>query len=104
MTAYEMLADLAEHELQLVTSGAIDALPTVQSERQAILATLPPRPPAEARPALERAAVTQARVTTALELRKRELAAELGRLGKARTVVRGYTPPLPARHSFDHSG
>jgi hypothetical protein len=104
MTAYDILADLAERELELVTAGALDGLAAVHAEREAVVADLPPRPPAEARAALERAAVAQARVTTALELRKRELAAELGRLGRGRTAVRGYTPPLAARRQLDRSG
>lgn len=103
MTAYEMLAQLAEDELDLVTAGAMEQLPDVHTRRAAIVASLPPRPPAEARAALERAAAAQARVTTVLETRKRALAAELGRLGHGRVAVRGYTPPIAPRRRVDHS-
>jgi hypothetical protein len=104
MTAYEMLANIAERELELVTTGAIDALPPLHARREALVASLPPRPPAWARNALERAAAVQSQVTSELEARKAAVAAELGRLGRGRTAVRGYTPPLAPRRRVDHSG
>ena len=103
MTVYEMLAELAERELELVTGGAFEQLPELHLRRDAIVAALPPRPPAEARTALERAAVTQERVTVALEARRHGIAAELGRLGEGRRAVHGYTPPLAPRRRLDAS-
>ncbi|MEA2428784.1 MAG: hypothetical protein QOF37_2412 [Thermoleophilaceae bacterium] len=104
-TAYDMLADLAEQELELVTAGAIDELQPLHSHRDTLIATLPPRPPAEARGALERAAVVQARVTAALEMHRRDLTTELARLGQGRTMIRGYMPPAkPQRGRVDRSG
>jgi hypothetical protein len=102
--AYDLLAELAERELELVSAGAIDRLPSVHTQREALVASLPARPPAEARGALERAAATQARVTTALESRRQQLAAELDRVGKGRVALRGYAPPAGPRHTVDHTG
>jgi hypothetical protein len=105
MTVYDMLAGLAERELEVVTAGAMDDLPVIHSERDALLAKLPARPPASAGNALERAAVVQVRVTAALETRKRELAAELGRIDKGRTMLRGYRPPVePQPSGIDQTG
>lgn len=104
-TAYDMLADLAERELELVAAGAIGELPQIHDERDALLATLPTQPPVSARDALERAAVVQARVTIALEMRRNELAADLSRLGQGRIMLRGYRPPVgPSPSGIDQTG
>jgi hypothetical protein len=92
-TGYDMLADLAERELELVNGGAIEELPRIHDERDAVLASLPQHPPESARDALQRASIVQARVTVALEMRRNELAAELSRLGQGRVMLRGYRPP-----------
>jgi hypothetical protein len=104
MTPYELIADIAERELALVDAGALERLPSLHAERAALLATLPARPPADARVALSRAAATQARVTATLEARMVAVRDELSRLGRGKTAVRGYMPVTAPPRRFDHSG
>ncbi len=90
LAPYERLVALAERETTLVGSQAWEDLALLAGERQAILATLPPAPPAEARHLLERLAGIQALVTAALAGARAETARELGTLGRGRGAVRGY--------------
>jgi hypothetical protein len=104
MRPYELIADLAQRELELVTAGALDELPALHRERAAVLAALPPSPPPAAGPLLERAAATQAKVTAALDGRMRALAEEMTRLGRGTAAVLGYKPPVVPQRRFDHRG
>jgi Flagellar protein FliT len=104
MSVYERLAALAEQELELATSGAIDRLPALQAERESVLAALPPRPPAEARHALRRTEALQARAMDLLERRRRQIAAEMSHVGTGRTALRGYAPPVRRTPLLDRSG
>jgi hypothetical protein len=90
MSGYEALAELAGRELELVSAGAIDELPGLHAERAALIAKLPAIAPAAARPALERAAALQARVTALLGESVHERGTELRKLSHGRTAVRGY--------------
>ena len=104
MSPYEALADLAERELHLVSVGEISDLPALDKERTALLASLPPVPPATARPALERASVLQARTTAVLQERLAETGAELRRLSKGRSAIRGYAPRIERNKLVDRAG
>jgi hypothetical protein len=104
MTPYEALAALAERELALVGAGAIDELPKIHAERHALLAALPARPPAEAKPALERTLALQQRVTAALEDRVREAGEELRRVSRGRTAMHGYAPQTDRLKLVDRAG
>jgi flagellar biosynthesis/type III secretory pathway chaperone len=97
---YETLARLAERELELLAAGRLDELDGVAAEREALLATLPAAPPACARAALERAALTQQRVTMEVIRRRETIVLELAQLEQVRRVARGYAPPRGARSSF----
>ena len=92
MTPYDALAHLAERELELVSCGEVENLPELHARRDAIVAALPPVPPPEARPSLERAAAIQRRVTAALAERLRESGTELRKLTHGRTAMAGYAP------------
>lgn len=98
---YEALAALAERELLLVSSGdleRLDELAAVAVERAAIVAALPPRPPAAAESALVRAAATQERTTNALALHAGELRRSIAEVDRGRRTARGYgAAPAPAR-------
>ena len=89
---YRRLVDLAVRERELVAGGLFDELHGLIEERERLVASLPGAAPAEARPALERAAHVQSETTRALEAARESLLRELGRLGTGRTTVRGYTP------------
>ena len=104
MTSYEALAELAERELELVSAGEMERLPALRERRSTLLASLPPKPPATARPALERTAALQARVTEVLQQRLQETGAELRRLTHGRTAMRGYRPPVEPRKLVDRAG
>jgi hypothetical protein len=103
-TPYEALAEIAERELELVSAGAMERLPELRAERHALVATFPDVPPATAKAALERTAALQARVTAVLEERLVETGAELRRLTRGRTAVRGYAPPVEPLKLVDRAG
>jgi hypothetical protein len=104
MTGYDALADIAQRELDLVSTGAVERLPELRAERNALLASLPAAPPAAARPALERAAALQARISAILEERLQETGAELRRLSQGRTAMHGYAPPVEPLKLVDRTG
>jgi flagellar biosynthesis/type III secretory pathway chaperone len=97
---YETLARIAERELEALASGQLHELVALASERERLVATLPQTPPASARPALERAALTQKRVTMEIVRRRETIVLELAQLEQARRVARGYAPPPGSRSSF----
>jgi len=97
--SYETLARLIERELELICTRDYEALETLKSERDALIASLPQTPPASARPALQRAALMNKRLEIEI-LRLREAllldAANVERVGR---TARGYSPPRePRRH------
>lgn len=104
MTRYDALAELAERELALVSAGAVDELPELHARRDALVASLPPNPPAAAHPSLERAAAIQSRVTIALAERLRESGAELRKLAHGRTAMAGYAPADERLKLVDRAG
>jgi hypothetical protein len=104
MTGYDALAEIAQRELDLVSAGAIERLPELRAERSALVATLPAIPPATARPALERTAALQARISALLEQRLQETGGELRRLTQGRTAMRGYAPPVEPLKLVDQAG
>jgi hypothetical protein len=104
MTAYDALADIAQRELELVSAGEVERLPELHAERSALVATLPDPPPPDARPALERAAALQSRVSALLEERLNETGSELRRLAQGRTAMRGYAPRVDALKLVDRAG
>jgi hypothetical protein len=104
---YERLAELAERELAIVCAfepHRIDELLDVIEERNALVATLPERPPALARAPLARAAALQQRTTATLTRLRGELGRSLGELERARRAARGYGMQLPRRARLDRSG
>lgn len=104
---YERLAALAEEELALVTAAELpdaDALETLVAERDAIVAALPVTPPAEAGPALARAAALQERATGELAARVSEARRSLDNVGQGRRLARGYGGATPSRGALDLAG
>lgn len=104
MTGYEALAELARRELELVSAGEVELLPELHRQREALVAALPPAPPAAARPLLERTAALQARVTHALQERMRESGSELRKLSHGRTAMAGYAPRDERLKLVDRAG
>ena len=104
MSPYDALADLAERELELAAAGEAGELAELQAERSALVAALPAMPPAEARPALERAATIQGLVTDLLAERVRESGGELGRVARGRSAIQGYAPRVDPLKLVDREG
>lgn len=100
LARYDELAALAAREHELAVAGRLDELEQVQLRRAELVASLPTYPPAEARPALGRAAELQRETTIALARALREVAEDLGRVGRGRAMARSYAPSpseAPAR-------
>lgn len=98
--AYETLARIVERELELLGEGRLDELVALKDERAALVATLPATPPAGARSALERAALTQKRVAIEIMRRREAVVLELAQLERVRRMARGYAPPRLDAASF----
>jgi hypothetical protein len=90
---YEALLELIERELQLAGEGRFDELLKVAGARAALAATLPETPPAGARETLERAWLTQQRLTIELSRGREALLVELSKLERAQRAAHGYAPP-----------
>jgi hypothetical protein len=97
---YETLARIIERELELLGAGRLDELEATTAERAALVASLPVTPPACARPALERAALTQKRVEIEIIRRREAIVLELAQLEQVRRMARGYAPPRPPASRF----
>ena len=91
---YEALARSLERELELICDGAVDKLAALHAERATLLESLPPVPPAEARPALQRAMVMNKRVEIEILRRREVLLAEAANIERVERTARGYAPPL----------
>jgi hypothetical protein len=90
---YERLVRLAERENDLARDRADpQELEAIAAERGALVAALPARAPREVAPLLARLGALQADTSALLEHQLHTTQAQLGRLGKGRGAVRGYTP------------
>jgi len=92
---YEALAELADRELELAGLGRYDAVLALARERDAIIARLPASPPPHARATLERAALTQERVSIELMRGQAQILFGLRRIEHVRRVARGYRRSVP---------
>ena len=88
---YWALVELAERERAIILDGRHDELPVVDAERTAILAALPARPPASARPALERLSALQEATTAALAAALADVRRQLGGMNDRHRAVRAYS-------------
>jgi hypothetical protein len=96
---YERLAELAEAELLACETERPEDLVDLYAEAEAIRASLPGRPPAEAEPALRRAAAAQERIGQLLGARLAERGSDLERVHRAREAARAYATTANARAS-----
>jgi hypothetical protein len=99
LAAYERLAQLAEAELAACEAEHPEDLSDLYAEAEAIRASLPARPPAEAEPSLRRAAAAQERVGQLLAARLAERGDDLERVHRAREAARAYATTANARVS-----
>lgn len=104
---YERLAALAERELALVTAfepACIGELVALAQQRTTLVAELPERPPAVAKPMLARAHDAQLRTTAALTVLCDQLGRELGDVDRGRRAAHGYASTAPPRPVLDRAG
>lgn len=92
LQSYDELVRLAEQELDLARAGKLDEVAELQSRRADHVASLPSYPPAEARPALERAAALQRETTVVLAMSARSAVDSLRRVHRGRAAARSYAP------------
>lgn len=102
---YQRILELGELELQLVQGERWEELAQLGTEREQLIASLPPLPPTTARGPLEKAAELQQRVSAELA-RSLALAREgLGRVDRSRRAAAGYAPPpVERRKLVDSAG
>ncbi len=98
-TPYETLARSIERELELVGEGRFAEVSHLHAERDALIATLPDVPPADARPALQRAVLMSRRVEIEILRYREALLLELAHVQRVGRTARGYAPPRETRPS-----
>ena len=96
---YERLAELAEAELVACETERPEDLANLYAEAEAIRASVPGPPPAEAELALRRAAAAQERIGQLLGARLAERGGDLERVHRAREAARAYATTANARAS-----
>jgi hypothetical protein len=96
---YERLAELADAELAACEAERPEDLDDLYTEAEAIRASLPGSPSAEAEPALRRAAAAQRRIGELLAARLAERGGDLERVHRAREAARAYATTANARAS-----
>jgi hypothetical protein len=90
VSGYEEILELARRESELVAAGDIDGLVELNHRRNAVVATLPATPPANALPLLEEALRIVDRTTAALQAALAEVGAERTRVGQGRRAATAY--------------
>ena len=98
LTDYRELLTLAERESELIETGDWEGLVALSEQRAMVAARLPARPPLEARELLEAAHLLVARNLSVMLEARSATAAELGRVRRARRVLRSYTGVTRAQH------
>ena len=97
LAAYDRLAQLAEAELAACEAERPEDLADLYAEAEAIRTSLPGAPPAEAEPALRRAAAAQERIGQLLGARLAERDGDLQRVHRAREAAHAYATTANAR-------
>ena len=94
---YEALARSLERELELIGDGDLGALAAIHAERAALLESLPAVPPADARPALQRAALMNKRLEIEILRRREAIVLETANVERVQRTARGYAPATENR-------
>jgi len=96
LAAYDRLAELAEAELAACEAERPEDLADLYAEAETLRASLPSSPPAEAEPALRRAAAAQERIGLLLAARLAERDDDLQRVHRAREAAHAYATTAAA--------
>ena len=94
MSDARALVALAEEELGLLAAGRIDELSDLYDRRDAVLAALPAQLDETDAAALGQAYALQQQVNVLLKQAVDQAAAELAKLNRGQTAVRGYANSL----------
>jgi hypothetical protein len=94
---YEALARSLERELELIGEGAFGELTALYAARQELIESLPAVPPAEAGPALQRAALMNKRVEIEILRRREALVVESANAERVGRTARGYAATVESR-------
>ena len=98
---YQRLLTLAKLEHELALQGDFEARERLDTERRAIVATLPAKPPADAKPALVEMARIQAETTAVLVAAKKAVADEMAAVEKTGQTAHAYgRQATPRRETF----
>jgi len=101
MDRYERLLALAKFERELALQEDFEGLEQLDAERREIVATLPAKPPAAARPLLVEMAHLQVATTAFLKEAQSRVTAEMGSLDRREQTARGYgRQATPQRGTF----
>jgi hypothetical protein len=87
---YQRLLTLARLEHELAVQGDLEGTERLDAERRQIVATLPKKPPAAAKPALVEMARIQADTTAVLKEARARVASEMGDVDRAGETARSY--------------
>jgi hypothetical protein len=90
--AFERLARMIEHELQLAGQGRMSELHAAVHARTAYMRTLPVPAPPEARSAVERANALHSRLIIETVRVRESLERSRGSLRRAKRIARTYSP------------
>ena len=100
---YGELIELAERERRLIEARDHEGLAALVAEREALMAELPAKAPADAHDAIRRLIELQLRNDAAMGDAARGLEVELQRLHTGRSQVRRYAPAAPTSHRLDRT-
>jgi hypothetical protein len=87
---YQRLLTLAKLEHELALQGDLEGMERLDAERRSIVGTLPPKPPASAKPALVEMARIQADTTAVLQEARAQLASEMGEMDRTSATAQSY--------------
>jgi hypothetical protein len=87
---YDRLLTLAKLEHELALQGDLDGLERLDAERRQIVAALPDKPPAAAKPVLVEMAAIQAETTRVLKEARAEIAREMGDVDRTSATAASY--------------
>ena len=87
---YTRLLTLAKLEHELAVQGDVDGMERLEAERRSVMAGLPGKPPAAARPLLAEMARIQAETTRVLVEAKGRLAAQMADVDRTSETARSY--------------
>ena len=87
---YQRLLTLAKLEHELALQGDFEGMERLDAERRSIVATLPAKPPAAAKPALVEMARIQADTTAVLSEARARVASEMGEVDRTSATAQSY--------------